>query len=132
MSVLFQLSSKVLLFPELSEIIDRIVAILEVRSAATATSFINPRYTIFSVFGDLLIPLKLLTKISKSRKLFLPRIFVIGGARREELSQSCACSLFLAKTNEKDACLRVPQSSSLPQSCAKEKSSGVEIEFDHK
>ena len=44
------------------------------------------------------------------------------------MSQSCACSLFLAKTNEKDACFRVPESSSLPQSCAKEKSSGVEIE----
>ena len=43
------------------------------------------------------------------------------------MSQSCACSLFLAKTNEKDACSRVPQSSSLLQSCAKEKSSGVEI-----
>ena len=43
------------------------------------------------------------------------------------MSQSYACSLFLAKTNEKDACFRVPQSSSLPQSCAKEKSSGVEI-----
>ena len=60
------------------------LAILEVRSAATANSFINPRYTISSVFWDLLIPLKLLTKISKSKKLFLPRIFVIGGARREE------------------------------------------------
>ena len=79
---IFQLSSKVLLYPELSEIIDRIVAILEVRSAATANSFINPRYTISSVFRDL--PLKLLTTISKSKKLFLPRIFVIGGARREE------------------------------------------------
>ena len=45
------------------------------------------------------------------------------------MSQSCACSLFLAKTNEKDACFRVPQSSSLPQSCTKEKSSGVEIGF---
>ena len=45
------------------------------------------------------------------------------------MSQSCACSLFLAKTNEKDACFRVPQSSSLPQSCAKEKSSGFEIGF---
>ena len=43
------------------------------------------------------------------------------------MSQSCACSLFLAKTNEKDACFRVPQSSSLPQSCTKEKSSGVQI-----
>ena len=43
------------------------------------------------------------------------------------MSQSCACSLFLAKTNEKDACFSVPQSSSPPQSCAKEKSSGVEI-----
>ena len=81
---LFQLSSKVLLYPELSEIIDRIVAMLEVRSAATANSFINPRYTISSVFRDLLIPLKLLTKISKSKKVFLPRIFVIGGARRKE------------------------------------------------
>ena len=45
------------------------------------------------------------------------------------MSQSCACSLFLAKTNEKDACSRVSQSSSLLQSCAKEKSSGVEIDF---
>ena len=44
------------------------------------------------------------------------------------MNQSCACSLFFAKTNEKDACFRVPQSPSLPQSCAKEKSSGVEIE----
>ena len=43
------------------------------------------------------------------------------------MNQSYACSLFFAKTNEKDACFRVPQSSSLPQSCAKEKSSGVEI-----
>ena len=43
------------------------------------------------------------------------------------MSQSCACSLFLAKTNEKDACFRVPQSSSLPQSCAKEKCSGAKI-----
>ena len=34
-----------------------------------------------------------------------------------------ACS----KSNEKDACSRVSQSSSLPQSWAKEKSSGVEI-----
>ena len=130
MSNLFQLSSKVLLYLELSEIIDRIVAILEVRSAATANSFINPRYTISSVFWDLLIPLKLLTKISRSKTLFLPRMFVIGGARREELSH--ACSLFLSKTNEKHACFRVPQSSSLPQSCAQEKSCGVEIEFDHK
>ena len=48
------------------------------------------------------------------------------------MSQSCSCSLFLAKTNEKDACLRVPQSSSLPQSCAKEKSSGVEIDREHR
>ena len=38
-------------------------------------------------------------------------------------------SLFLAKINEKDACFRVPQSSYLPQSCAKEKSSGVEIDI---
>ena len=65
MSNLFQLSSKVLLYPELSEIIDRIVASLEVRSAARANSFINPRYTISSVFRDLLIPFKLITKISK-------------------------------------------------------------------
>ena len=43
------------------------------------------------------------------------------------MSQSCACSLLLTKTNEKDACSKVPQSSSLLQSCAKEKSSGVEI-----
>ena len=81
MSNLFQLSSKVSPF---SEIIDRIVAILEVRSVVTANSFINARYTISSMFRDLLIPLKLLTKISKSKKLFPPRIFVIGGARREE------------------------------------------------
>ena len=71
-------------YPELSEIIDRIVASLEVRSVATANSFINPRYTISSVFRDLLIPFKLIAKISKGKKLFLPRIFVIGGARREE------------------------------------------------
>ena len=84
MSNLFQLFSKVLLYPELSEIIDRIVASLEARSAATANSFINPRYTISSLFRDLLIPFKLITKISKSKKLFLPRIFIVGGARREE------------------------------------------------
>ena len=84
MSNLFQLSSKVILYLELSEIIDRIEASLEVRSAATANSFINPCYTISSVFRDLLIPIKLITKISKSKKLFLPRILVIGGARREE------------------------------------------------
>ena len=107
MSNLFQLSSKVLLYPELSEIIDRIVASLEVRSAAKQILLLNQ--VISSVFRDLLIPFKLITKI------------FIG------LSQSCACSLLLAKTNEKDACFRVPQSSSLPQSCAKEKSSGFEI-----
>ena len=84
LSTLFQLFSKVLLYPELSGIIDRIVASLEVRSEATANSFINPRYTISSLFRDLLIPFKLITKISKSKKLFLPRIFIIGGARREE------------------------------------------------
>ena len=39
------------------------------------------------------------------------------------MNQSCPCSLFFAKTNEKDACFRAPQSSYLPQSCAKEKSS---------
>ena len=66
MSNLFQLSSKVLLYPELSAIIDGVLAILEVKSAATANFFINPRSSIPSVFRDLLIPLKLLTKISKS------------------------------------------------------------------
>ena len=87
MSNFFQLFSKVLLYPELSEIIDRIIASLEVRRAATANSnhsFINPRYAISSVFRDLLIPFKLITKISKSKELFLPRIFIVGGARREE------------------------------------------------
>ena len=84
MSNLFQLFSKVLLYPELSEIIDRIVASLKVRSAATANSFINPRYTISSVFRDLLIQFKLITKISKSKKLFLPRTFVICNVRKEE------------------------------------------------
>ena len=79
-----KLFSKVLLYSELSEIIDRIVASLEVRSVATASSFINQRYTISSVFRDLLIPFKLITKISKSKKLFLPRIFASGGARKEE------------------------------------------------
>ena len=64
--------------------VDRIVAILEVRSAATANSFINPRYTISSVFRGFLILLQLITKISKSKKLFLPRIFIIGGACREQ------------------------------------------------
>ena len=44
------------------------------------------------------------------------------------MNQSGACSLFFAKSNKKDACFRVPQSSSLPQSCAKEKGSGVEID----
>ena len=83
MSNLFQLFSKVLLYLELSEIIDRIAASLEVRSAATAGSFINPRYTISSVFRDILIPFKI-TKISESKKLFPPCIFVIGGAHREE------------------------------------------------
>ena len=92
-----QLSSKVLLYPELSEIIDRIVAILEVRSTATANSFIFPRYTISSVFRNLLIPLKLLTKISKSKRLFLPRIFVIGGARREERIK---CVFFVPRENQ--------------------------------
>ena len=53
-------------------------------SAATANSFINPRYTISSVFRDLLIPFKLITKISESKKLLLPPIFVIGGVRREQ------------------------------------------------
>ena len=44
------------------------------------------------------------------------------------MNQSGASSLFFAKTNMKDACFRVPQSSSLPQSCAKEKGTGVEID----
>ena len=83
-SNLFQLFSKILLYPELSKIIDRIVASLEARSPATANSSINPRYTISSVFRNLLIPFKLITKISKSKKLFLLCIFVIGGGRREE------------------------------------------------
>ena len=61
--------SFILSFPKLL-----IVASLEVRSAATANSFINPCYTISSVFRDLLIPFELITKISKSKKLFLPRI----------------------------------------------------------
>ena len=75
----------VLLYPELSEIIDRIAASLEVRSAAMAnSSFFYPRYKISSVFRDLFIPFKLITKISKSEKLFLPRIIVIGSVRREE------------------------------------------------
>jgi len=43
------------------------------------------------------------------------------------MNQTCSCPLFFGKTNEKDACFRVPQNSSLPQSCAKQKSSGVEI-----
>ena len=44
------------------------------------------------------------------------------------MNQSAAYSLFFPKTNEKDACFRVPQSYSLPQSCANEKSSGVETD----
>ena len=74
-------------------------------------------------------------------------IFLRGGMGRSHIvSFSCArrarlqiavlsgvilpvCSLFLAKTNENDACFRVPPSSSLPQSCAKEKSSGVEMDL---
>ena len=55
---MLQFFSKALLYPELSEIIDRIVASLEVRSTATANSFINLCYTISSVFRDLLIPFK--------------------------------------------------------------------------
>ena len=47
---LLQFVQLVSAFP-LSEIIDRIVASLEVRSAATANSSINPRYTISSVFS---------------------------------------------------------------------------------
>ena len=74
----------VLLYPGPSEIIDHIAANLEVRSAATADSFTNPRYSISSVFRDLLILFKFMTKISKSRKLFRPRIFIVGGTRREE------------------------------------------------
>ena len=70
-------------FPKLS-VIARSVEGLEERGAATANYFINLRYTISSVFGDLLIPFKLITKISKSKKLFLPRIFASGGARKEE------------------------------------------------
>ena len=38
--ILFQLFSKVLLYPELSKIINRIVTSREMRSAATANSFI--------------------------------------------------------------------------------------------
>ena len=64
--------------------IDSILASMEISSPATVNSFINPRYTISLVFRDLLIPFKLITKISKSKKLFLPRIFIIGSARREE------------------------------------------------
>ena len=47
------------------------------------------------------------------------------------MNQSGACSLLFVKTNKKDACFRVPQSSSLPQSCAKEERSGVEIVVEH-
>ena len=103
---LFQLSSKVLLYPELSEIIDRIVTILEVRSAATANSFINPRYTISSVFRDLLTPLKLLTKISKSKKLFLPRIFVKTALAEKSVKQTfnlnepIMCVFFVPRENQ--------------------------------
>ena len=46
------------------------------------------------------------------------------------MSQSCACSLSLAKTIEKDACFKVPQRSSLSGSHA-QKSSGVKIGFYH-
>ena len=66
LSNLCQLFRKVLLYSELYEVIDHAVASLEERSAATAISFINPRYTISSVFGGPLIPFKLITKISKS------------------------------------------------------------------
>ena len=60
----------------------------------------------------------------RSQRRALSRLFIFARDRR---SQSCAWSLFLAKTNMKEACFRISQSSSLPQSCAKEKSSGVEI-----
>ena len=43
------------------------------------------------------------------------------------MNQSCAFLLSYVKTNQSCICARVPQSSSLPQSCAEEKSSGVEI-----
>ena len=94
------------LYPELSEIIERIVASLEVRNVPAANSFINPRYTISSVFRDLLIPFKLRTKIPKSKKLFLPCIFVIGDARREErsanfyLNKPIMCLFFVHRENQ--------------------------------
>ena len=43
------------------------------------------------------------------------------------MNQSFAFLLSYVKTNHSCICARVPQSSSLPQSCAEEKSSGVEI-----
>ena len=43
------------------------------------------------------------------------------------MNQSFAFLLSKVKTNQSCICARVPQSSSLPQSCAEEKSSGVEI-----
>ena len=55
----------------------------------------------------------------------LSKLFIFA---RNRVNQSGACFLFFPKTNEKDACFRVPQTSPPPQSCAKEKSSGVEIE----
>ena len=43
------------------------------------------------------------------------------------MNQSFAFLLSYVKTNQSCICARAPQSSSLPQSCAEEKSSGVEI-----
>ena len=70
---------------------------------------------------------------------FIYWIFVKGGARGEEseanfaLSREiewtilCVFEFFTKTVNEEDACFRVPQRFSLPQSCAKEKSSGAEV-----
>ena len=43
------------------------------------------------------------------------------------MNQSFAFLLSYVKTNQSCICARVPQNSSLPQSCAEEKSSGVVI-----
>ena len=68
--------------------------------------------------GSLLDGKGLITKISKSKKLFLPRIFAMGGTRREE--RLANVSFKLAN--------HVPRALlSFSHARTEEKSSGVEI-----
>ena len=60
---------------------------------------LNSGYTVSSVFRDLLSPIKLITKISNTMKLCLPRIFVIGRAYREERKANFSFSREIEWTN---------------------------------